>query len=149
MLADHMDEIVENQDSFIHLIATGGPRPTSRDQVILKGQAWCAAFTEGGKKFARENGCPETTVFHFFEGNYPLQHRSDPIANWRERAGNLRRENNPNQALKKYRSFIDQTATLRESIEEGAAQVDAYIDGQIDRMRMKGRPSRGTGHYDT
>ena len=142
MLADHMDEIVENQDGCIDLIATGGPRPTSRDDVIIEGQAWSIAFSEEGKKFARENKCPEMTVFQFVDwikDNYPLQYRGDPIPSWQERARKLREETNPNQALKKYRSFIDQTAKMRENIEEGAAQVDAYIDGQIEKMRMERR----------
>lgn len=156
MLSDHMDEIVENQDGYIDLIATGGPRPASRDDVIVEGQAWSIAFSEEGKKFARENGCPEMTVFQFVEwikDNYPLQHRSDPIPSWQERASSLRRETNPNQALKKYRSFIDQTAALRENIEEGAVQVDAYIDDQIDRMRMEARSAAtiatGTKQHDS
>ena len=139
-LANHLDEIVETQDDYIDLIATGGPRPTSRDQVIIEEQAWSIAFSEDGKKFARENGCPEMTAFKFVDWikvNYPLKCRSDPIPSWQGRANSLRREANPNQALKKYRSFIGQTATMRENIEEGAAQVDAYIDGQIEQMRME------------
>ena len=155
-LANHLDEVIENQDGYIDLIATGGPRQRSRDQVIIDGQAWSIAFSEDCKKFARDNGCPEMTVFQFVDwikDNHPLKYRSDPIPSWQERSNSLRREANPNQALKKYRSFIDQTATIRENIEEGAAQVDAYIDGQIEQMRMEAHStstsSTRTGHHDS
>jgi hypothetical protein len=34
-----------------------------------------------------------------------------------------------------YRSFMDETAELRESIEEATSAVDQYVEGQIERMR--------------
>ena len=34
-----------------------------------------------------------------------------------------------------YRSFMDETAELRESIEESTSAVDQYVEGQIERMR--------------
>jgi hypothetical protein len=34
-----------------------------------------------------------------------------------------------------YRSFMDDTADLRESIDEATGAVDQYVDQQIERMR--------------
>ena len=38
-----------------------------------------------------------------------------------------------------YRSFMDQTAAIREMVYESTSQVEAYIDEQIERMRMERR----------
>ena len=36
-------------------------------------------------------------------------------------------------------SFMDQTAAIREMVYESTSQVEAYIDEQIERMRMERR----------
>jgi hypothetical protein len=138
VLADHMEEVVEDQDTAIDLAATGGPNQRSRDEVIVDCQAWTLAFSEEGKKFTRENGWPGGSVFDhvkWIAQNYPLKFRRDPIPAWVERVEGLRREQNPHGALKKYRAFMDQTADIREKLDEAARAVDAYIDGEIKRMR--------------
>ena len=141
-LANHISEIVEEQDSCIDLIATGGPNSTTRDKAVVDTQAWSFAFSEDGKRYAREQSWSGGTVWEFVEwiaGNYPLKFRRDPIPAWQNRVDGVRQETNPHTALKKYRSFMDQTASIREKLSESASQVEAYIDEQIDRMRLEGR----------
>lgn len=140
VLADHMSQIVEEQDAAIDLISTGGPHKTSRDGAVIDCQAWPLAFSEEGKKFGQENGWPGGSILDFVEWiakNFPLKFRRDPIPAWRKRVRTLRCEGNPHIVLKKYRSFMDQTADIREGIIDAARQVEAYIDEQIQRMRGK------------
>ena len=141
-LADHMERIVEEQDNCIDLIATGGPRPLTRDEAVIETQAWPLAFSEKGKKFAFENGWNGGSVAGYVKWiseHYPLNFRRDPVPAWRKRVEGIRLEANPHWALKKYRSFMDQTATIRGKISESTSQVEAYIDEQIERMRMERR----------
>ena len=141
-LADHMGRIVEEQDNYIDLIATGGPRPLTRDRAIIEAQAWPLAFSEEGKTFAAENGWNGGSVAKYVEWvseHYPLKFRRDPVPAWRKRVESLRLEVNPHRALKKYRSFMDHTSPIREKVYESMSQVDAYIDEQIERMRWKRR----------
>lgn len=138
-LADHMDEVIEEQNIAIDMIATGGPRQYSRDQAIVETFAWRTAFSDEGKKFGREKGF-SGSVFQFvtwLAENYPFPFRSDPIAGWQARAARIREEKNPHRALKKYRDFMTQTADARDALDDAHRQVDQYIDEQIDRMRGK------------
>jgi hypothetical protein len=83
-LADHMGEIIEQQNVAIDMIATGGPHQYSRDQAVVETFAWRAAFTEEGKKFGRERGFTGNT-FEFVKWiseNYPFPFRGDPISGW-------------------------------------------------------------------
>ena len=141
-LAVHMAEIVEEQHSYIDLIATGGPERITRDKAIIDTQAWPLAFSQDGERYAREQGWGGGSVFEFVEWiaeTYPLKFRRDPIAAWQERVEGVRRESNPHKALKKYHSFMDQTAAIREKLNESASQVEAYVEEQIERMRMERR----------
>jgi len=141
-LADHMSEIIEEQDSCIDLVATGGPARTTRDKAVIDTQAWPLAFSQEGKKYAQEQGWTGGNFLEFVEWiaeKYPLEFCRDPVPAWEERVDNLRREANPRKALKKYRSFMDQTAPIREKLYDSALQVEAYIDEQIDRMKWERR----------
>ena len=141
-LADHMENIVEEQDSCIDVIATGGPNRLTRDNAVIETQAWPLAFSEEGKRFAHTNGWDGGSVAEYvewFATNYPLKFRRDPIPAWQKRIEAVRREGNPHKALKRYRSFMDQTAAIREMVYESTSQVEAYIDEQIERMRMERR----------
>jgi hypothetical protein len=73
----------------------------------------------------------------WIEKNYPLQFKNDPVPAWRKRTARLRGEGNPHKALKMYRSFMDDTAALRDSINESTGAVDQMIDEQIERGRME------------
>ena len=83
-LADHMVEVIEEQNIAIEMIATGGPRQYSRDQAIVETFAWRTAFSDEGKKFGREKGF-SGSVFQFvtwLAENYPF-----PFAATQSRAG--------------------------------------------------------------
>jgi hypothetical protein len=138
-LADHITEIIEQQDIGVEMIATGGPRQTTRDEAIVDSQAWRLAFKEEGKKFAagKWSGGSVLDYVNWVGANYPFNNRRDPIPSWRKREQSLRMEKNPHKALKKYKDFMTQTEDIREVIEESHLQVEMYIDEQIDRMRGK------------
>ncbi|RVI34229.1 hypothetical protein [Sinorhizobium meliloti] len=136
-LADHMDEVIEQQDVAIDTIATGGPHQHSRNEAIVETFAWRIAFTDEGKQFGRERGF-NGSMFEFVRWigeNYPIPFRSDPIRGWQARAAKLRTEKNPHLALKKYRDFMTQTADARAALDEAHGQVEQYIDQQIEQMR--------------
>jgi len=138
VLAEHLDDVIEQQDTAIDMISTGGPRKSSRDDAVAKTMAWKIAFTDKGKAFAQEHGWSEGSVLDFvkwIETNYPISIKTDPIAAWQKRAHAIRHEKNPHKAVKKYRDFMIQTADIRALLEEAHAQVEQYIDEQIDRMR--------------
>jgi hypothetical protein len=135
-----MATVVEQQDICIDLIATGGPVRTSRDQSIIDCQAWPLAFSEEGRKFTREKGWSGGSVSDhvaWIAQNYPLKFRRDPILSWRKQVESVKREKNPHRALKKYRSFMDETADIREKLEDAARQVDAYIEEQIEHHLLR------------
>lgn len=139
-LADHMDEIVSQQDGCLDTVAEGvykGQQRT-RDQAVIETQAWALAFNGKGKKYAAENGFPGGNMHDFIkwiEAHYPLTIRGDPIKSWEKRAETLRADKNPHSALNRYHSFMEQTAELREEIYESAAAAEAEIDAATDRMR--------------
>lgn len=140
-LADHMDAVIEQQNEFIDYIGKNAPHRSTRDQVVVNCQSWPLAFNEEGRRFAAKNGFLGGNAFalvDWLEKNYPLKFKDDPIPAWRQRAKRLRGQSDPHKALKMYRSFMDDTAELRESINESTGAVDQYIDEQIERARMEG-----------
>jgi hypothetical protein len=137
-LASDMARTVEEKDKFIDYISTSAPRRQTRDEVVIDCQVWQLAFSEEGKRFAQQNKFPGGNMLVFIEWlakNYPLQFKGDPISSWKKRADQLFQERNSAKALKKYRTFMDETADLRDRIDETTSQVDNYIDEQIDRAR--------------
>jgi hypothetical protein len=134
-LAGHLDEVIEAQDHYIDYIAKNAPRRASRDEVVISSQSWPLTFSEKGRAFALKNGFAAGHIVNWLEQNYPFTFKGDPIEAWRKRSERLRREPDPHRALKMYRSFMDETAELRESIEESTSAVDQYIEGQIELMR--------------
>jgi hypothetical protein len=139
-LADHMDVVIGEQDEYIDYIGQNAPSRETRDQVVIGCQSWPLAFNEEGRSFATKNGFPGGHPFklvEWLEKNYPLKFRGDPIPAWRQRAKRLRGQSDPHKALKMYRSFMDDTTELRESINESTGAVDRYIDEQIERARME------------
>lgn len=139
-LANHMEAVIEDQDTGIDTIAEGvyQHQKTTRDQAIINCQTWPLAFSEEGKAFAQSNGWKGGNQFTYVDWlakNYPLKYKRDPILAWRRRAERLRGEKNPHTALKMYRSFMDETAALREHIDEAWRQVEQGIDMAIERAR--------------
>lgn len=140
-LAEHLDQVVSEQDTYLDTVAGGvyKGQQTTRDKAVIDAQAWPVAFSEEGKKFARENAWDgQGSVFHFVEwigANYPLKYRADPISSWKKRAAELHADTNPHNALNRYHSFLAETAELRESLMDGAMAVEREIDSAIDQMR--------------
>jgi hypothetical protein len=141
VLADHMDEVVSDQDVCIDIVAQGvykGQQKT-RDRAVIDSQAWPLAFSEEGREFARKRGWTGS-VFHLVEWLaeiYPLSFKRDPISSWQKQAAKLRAEKNPHAALAHYHSFMSETATLREALMESAGAAEAEIDAAVDRARGK------------
>ena len=137
-LADHMERVIEDQDSNIDFLFTDGLDTTSRDQVIIDAQSWPIAFGDEGKAFVAGLPTPPANMFAAVEvvaQSFPGLVRKDPIPGWRRRVQDLAREANPHRALELYRSFMDQTQRLRAYIEESAIGLDNHIQSEIDRMR--------------
>lgn len=139
-LATDMESTIELMDDAISFLANDGPEKKSRDAVIIDAQAWPFAFTDEAKEFAKARGCPAKTVAGFVEWialNYEWPDRTDTIPRWRARFASLGEEADEHKALKRYCDFIKQTEDIRSQITESAAQLDGYIQQQIDIARGK------------
>ena len=137
-LSAHMSSVIEEQDTLIGIVANDGPEKMTRDEAVISSQAWPFAFSDAGKQFAKENGCPEMTVGGYVDWiskAYKWKVRTNPIAGWQRRADKVEREANPHKALKMYRDFMEQTEEIRELLYDSAGQVEAWIDEQIERAR--------------
>jgi hypothetical protein len=140
-LADHMDDIIAEQDSDIAIMAGGvyeGEQIT-RDKAVTECQAWTVAFSEEGRAFAMERGWTGNMLefVDFLSDHYPLKFRGDPVPSWRHQVAKLRAQKNPHAALAHYHSFMAQTADIREALSEAAGRVEEQIDMEIDRARGK------------
>lgn len=139
-LAADMQFAIDMTDKAISFLANDGPEKKTRDAVIVDAQAWPFAFTDDAKEFAKARGCPAKTIGAFVEWialNYEWPERTDPIPRWGARFNSLAEENNEHSALKRYCDFMKQTEDIRSLITESAAQLDAYIQQQIDIARGK------------
>lgn len=139
-LSNDMESTIDDMDHTINFVANDGPKKKTRDEVIIDAQAWAFAFTDEAKEFAQTNGCKEKSVDGYAEWlikNYNWQFKTDPIQGWRARLSSLSNEQNPHKALKRYYDFIKQTEDICSLLNESAAQLDAYINQQIDMARGK------------
>ncbi|WP_027177115.1 hypothetical protein [Desulfovibrio aminophilus] len=139
-LSEDLSKTIDSIDETIDFLVDGGPKKKNRDDVIIDCQVWPFAFTDDAKAYAKANGCKETTVGGFLDWitkNYPWPLRKDPVSGWRKRLATLRREKNRHNVLKIYCDFMRQTEKIRAQIVEAAAQLDAYIQQQIDVARGK------------
>lgn len=140
-LLTHMEKIINEKDHFIDYLVGGHPRGEriTRDQAVIDCQAWPVAFSEKGKDFLRRKPPTDWSVFgcvQWIGKEYPLNQRIDPIPSWRNRLSSLRSEKNSHKALAKYQNFMHQTATLRGWIDDATSALDAYVEEQIERMRL-------------
>lgn len=141
-LAGHMERVIDEIDGYIEYLKGGYPRdkqPT-RNEILVECQAWPITFSDDGKAFFRSNPPPQKNVHGIVQwvgAQYPNLIRTDPVPSWRKRLEAVRRERDAHSALKKYQSFMDQTAQLRDWIGESTAALDAHVEEQIDRMRGK------------
>lgn len=140
-LADHMDNVIEQEDIAIDVLSQV-PRKTTRDKAVLDTQAWSIAFTDAGKDFIRSliaSGRPKPTgvggYVELLSSSYPFKDKRDPVPSWKKRAATLRKQSNPHKAFRSYREFMSQTEDLRGLLDQAHSQADAYIEEQIDRAR--------------
>jgi hypothetical protein len=141
ILADHMDEVISNQDDCLDVVAAGvyeGQR-TTRDEAVVGCQTWPLAFSGEGEAFAAKHGWSGSkfSLIEWLAANYPIKYKHDPIAAWERQAAKLRAQNNPHAALAHHQSFMTETATLRDAIYDSAAAAEAEIESAMDRMRGK------------
>lgn len=135
-----MGNTIERVDEQIKYLCEGSSDQPTRLEAILTAQAWPLAFTEKGKKWARDNGNKETTVGGYVDWlsrNYPWPVRTDPIAGWRKRQESLRTEKDRHIGLKKYADFMLQTEQFRSDMDEAEASLSRHIDQQIDEARER------------
>jgi hypothetical protein len=138
-LADHMEQVIDNQDTCIDVAADGvyeGQQKT-RDKAVIDCQSWHLAFSEKGRVFAEQRGW-KGSLSQFLEwagNNYPFGFKGDPVGSWRKQVAKLRARKNPHAALEHYHSFMTETSDLREAVEETAARAEVEIDDAIDRTR--------------
>lgn len=131
---------IDQTDEMIDYLATGGPEVMARDQVLIDSQSWAFAFTNEGKLFAQKSGCPQLSVKGYVDWiaqEFPWPIKKDPIPSWNKRLKSLESETSPHRAFKKYCDFMMQTKDIRALLDEAAAQLDRYIDEQIDIARGK------------
>jgi hypothetical protein len=139
-LGADMEVTVDTIDSAIQFLADDSPEKMTRDEVVVQSQAWAMAFTEEGKDFGRAHGCDEQTVRGYVDWlarHFAWPAKGDPIPSWRARVATLKSEADAHRALKKYCDFMRQTEEIRSTLTEAAAQLDGYIQEQIDRARGK------------
>lgn len=139
-LTADMSATVDDTDSAIQFLADDSPEPVSRDRAVVLAQAWATAFTEEARAFARDKGHNEEFVVGRVErlaAEYPWPFKRDPIPGWRTRVATLGRDTDPHRALKRYCDFMRQTETFRATLDEAAAELDGFIQHQIDQARGK------------
>lgn len=141
VLADDLDQIVENMDTCLQIIADGVyvGQQMSRDQAIVSTQAWDLAFDEEGQAFAVANGFDGNVIqsVDFLIEKYAFPYRRDPIPGWQTQAKKLRAKGDAHMALDHYQSFVKQTGSLRAALEQSAGAAEAEIEAASDRMRGK------------
>lgn len=139
-LAADMSATIESTDDDLEFLSTNSPTPISRDQVIVDTQAWPFGFSEEGKSFAANNGCPANTVgaiVDWIAENYNWQIKKDPIVGWRERLDALAGEKDYHKALKRYCDFMRQTDKIRSQLSDSSAALDSHIQHAVDLARGK------------
>ncbi len=146
-LSAHMDEIVEQADTCVDIVAKGvyKGQETTRDRAVIDTQAWPLAFGGKAKEFAHQNGWTGGNFPAFMDWlaqNYPFKNRQDPIPSWQRRAAALKVETSAHKALVRYHSFMEETAEFREALMEHAAAAEREIDALVDRMREERALSR-------
>lgn len=137
-LASDMHQTIGRVDEQLAFLSDASPGKPTRDEAIISAQAWALAFTDKGKKWAREHAPKERPADGYIEWlgrSYPWSVKSDPVVGWRRRHASLAAEKNHHAALKKYADFMAQTEQFRNDITEAAASLGSYIDHLVDEAR--------------
>jgi hypothetical protein len=144
-LADHIDLIIKENDTYLDVISTGvypAGQGRTRDEATIECQAWRLAFEEQGHKFARENGFAGRSIqdlVTWLGETFPLRYKQDPIPAWRKQVTRMRSKGNPHLALANYVDFMKYTAQFRGDLATSCAAAEAEIERQIDEIRARRR----------
>lgn len=139
-LSRDMRATIDDIDNTIQFLADESPETKSRTQAILECQAWPFYLSDEAKQFAIAKGFPGGNVHAFVDWltiNFDWPIKVDPIPSWRSRLDTLSRDTDPHKALKRYCDFMKQTEDFRSLVQEAGAQLDGYIQHQIDVARGK------------
>jgi len=139
-LTNDMRNTIDDMDYILDFLANDSPTKKNRDEAIVDAQAWTFAFTDKAKEYAKINGCTENTIGSYVEwliNNYKWNFKFDPIEGWYSRLNALSSEKDNHKALKHYYDFMKQTDEIRSILNEASAQLDVYINQQIDMARGK------------
>jgi hypothetical protein len=139
-LTNDMRNTIDDMDYTLDFLSNDSPTKKSRDEAIIDAQAWTFAFTDKAKEYAKINGCTENTIGSYVEwliNNYMWNFKFDPIEGWYSRLNTLSTEKDNHKALKRYYDFMKQTEEIRSILNEASAQLDVYINQQIDMARGK------------
>jgi len=139
-LADHMDDIIAENDICLEIVAGGvyDGQQRTRDQATVECQTWPLSFGREGRDFAKANGFSGRSfreLLDWLGANYPLRFKKDPVPGWQKQAARLRSKGNPHTALENYAAFMEHTAQIREAFSESAATAEREIDRLIDERR--------------
>lgn len=143
-LVRDMSNTIDDVDEQIRFVANNHPtnRVYSRRQVVIDAQTWPLGFTDKGLEYAKENGyteelCHGPRLAIWLGDNYKPPVPADPIPGWKRRLRSLSEEKDQDTALDKYCNFMRQTQVIRGALSEQSAQLDGYIQEQVDIARGK------------
>lgn len=109
-LARHVDSLIDDTDIAIDRIAE--KTFSSRDSAVLL--AINAKLGTGS--------CAEKL-------------KRDPVKEWRGQSASIKMQESPHKALKKYRDFIDATASVREILDKSQYDFEIFIEHNITITR--------------
>lgn len=139
-LSSNLSQTIDLMNDAIDFLVNDGPEKKSRNEIVLDCQAWPFAYTKEAKAYAESKGCRENSFNGFvnwLSKNYEWPVKKDPVPSWRSRLDVLCKEKDYHKTLKTYCDFMRQTEVIRSQISESAAQLDSFIQYQIDVARGK------------
>lgn len=139
-LHSDMRKTIDESDRVLQFLAEETPSGVTRDRAVVECQAWPFATTEAARRFAESKGYTITHMYTFTQWlavEYPWSICRDPIPGWRSRLSALLEAEDEHDALKRYCDFFRQTEEFRSQLHESGAQLNDYIQHQIDRARGK------------
>jgi len=137
-LCHDMEETINLTDDYIDYLVENDRNKHSRDEVIINIQVWAIAFLEEGKKIALEHNCQGLSVQDYvncIKAHYKPEYSRDMIPNWKKRLKTMINSKNAYSVFEKYINFIKQSESIRLKIDNSVAQLDQYINEEIDRMK--------------
>lgn len=138
-LAADLEATIDDFDQALDFIGEGHPTKPTREEALKRAQMTAAHTSDEAYELAEEHGVkPGRPGFaELLLEHYPWPVSADPVPSWRARQVKLGRTENDHAVLAMYCDFMRQTEALRECVTDLAAEVDGYIQHQIDMMLGK------------